>query len=334
MNTVTSQRVRLGIGLAVTAVFVYLLLKNITFADLAAAATQLERTTLVIGLGFLLLEYGVRVVRWWLMLRACVPHIPLVACVRPLLVSVAVNNVVPLRAGDALRVIGFREQLKAPAAQLIGTVIIERLLDVTILLLFFLAGLAALSDTRAFPLYNQIAAVLGCTALLCWIFLLTAGQWLHHLVRWVCRNRSIAGGGWAQSAEKHVIQFTTALALIRTPQRAFQLLAMSVVVWSCNGAIFVTIAHGLGYDGAAAGPWFTLATATLSTLVPSSPGHVGTFDYFAASGLMAYGASRAMATLFAFLVHAVLWLPTTAAGTIYALFPASKLRGTPRTESP
>ena len=62
------------------------------------------------------------------------------------------------------------------------------------------------------------------------------------------------------------------------------------------------------------GPWFSLAAGTLATAIPSAPGHVGTFDWFAAQGLEAYGASAEVAIAFALTVHAVLWVSSTAAG--------------------
>ena len=59
-----------------------------------------------------------------------------------------------------------------------------------------------------------------------------------------------------------------------------------------------------------------MATGTLATLLPSTPGYVGTFDYFAMLGLTAFGAARDVATAFALSVHAVLWAPTTIVGLV------------------
>ncbi len=61
---------------------------------------------------------------------------------------------------------------------------------------------------------------------------------------------------------------------------------------------------------------FALSTGALATLLPSSPGYVGTFDYFAILGITAYGASRAAAAAFALLVHFLLWLPPTVVGAL------------------
>jgi hypothetical protein len=97
------------------------------------------------------------------------------------------------------------------------------------------------------------------------------------------------------------------------------LFSLSLLVWVFEGAVFATVAFA--FDGGATplAPWFSLATATLATLLPSSPGYLGTFDYFAVLGMTSYGYSRESALAFALVVHALLWLPLTVLGIAYLL---------------
>ncbi|KPK48900.1 MAG: hypothetical protein AMS22_14540, partial [Thiotrichales bacterium SG8_50] len=67
---------------------------------------------------------------------------------------------------------------------------------------------------------------------------------------------------------------------------------------------------------------------TLATLIPSSPGYVGTFDYFAAQGIAAYGAAPEVSVAFALTVHAVLWAPLTAAGLVYLVLHGTRFWAT------
>jgi hypothetical protein len=90
--------------------------------------------------------------------------------------------------------------------------------------------------------------------------------------------------------------------------------------------MYAAVAWALHTAVAPAGPWFAMTTGTLATLIPSSPGYVGTFDYFAMLGLMAYGAARTAATAHALLVHVILWVPVTAAGGLSALLPGAGAR--------
>ncbi len=122
-------------------------------------------------------------------------------------------------------------------------------------------------------------------------------------------------------------QFFEALGALQSPVRALQLLALSVLAWALEGAMYASVAWSLHAGVAPFGPWFAASTGTLATLLPSSPGYVGTFDYFAMLGLIAYGANRSVAAAFALLVHLVLWVPVTLVGGIMLLGGSRRERG-------
>ena len=58
----------------------------------------------------------------------------------PMFASVAANNVLPFRAGDLLRTFGFNKRLSISSATSLTTLIVERLLD--LLMVIFFLGLA------------------------------------------------------------------------------------------------------------------------------------------------------------------------------------------------
>jgi hypothetical protein len=87
--------------------------------------------------------------------------------------------------------------------------------------------------------------------------------------------------------------------------------------------MYACVAWSLHVGGSVVAPWFAAATGTLATLIPSSPGYVGTFDYFAILGLTAFGAHRIAATAFAMVVHLMLWLPVTVVGAAFLVVPGA-----------
>jgi len=276
-------------------------------------------TSLAAAVLFLGVDYFVRVVRWWLMLRAGKPELRLRTCVWPLLASVAVNNVIPFRAGDALRVVGFRKQLDSPPARVLATLVAERILDLTVLLALFFLGVAGVRTGAIPPTYIHLCVAVACIGLLAWVVALLFARRLQTLLLRLCEHRALATRGWTQPAREHMQQFLGALAVLRTPVLTMNLFGLSMIAWTCEGGVFATIADGLGYSGSAFAPWFATAAGTLATLIPSSPGYVGTFDFFTMAALSAYGATGAIAGAFALLVHTVLWLPLTVAGLSYFL---------------
>lgn len=312
--------VRVVVGLSVTGCFVWLLAHQIRHAELRLALAQISPFALLLATALLAVGYTLRVVRWWAMLRVLDPQIPLRACVWPFLVSIATNNLMPLRAGDALRVVGFQSRLGAPAARVLGTLLIERLMDLLTLLGIFFVGLMGASEDSLPRGFANTAATLTAATMLSLVLLITCGVRLQALSSRLLSTSRIPAS-LARRAGRASHELFATLGLLRSPSLTAGLIVLSAGAWAFEGALFVTVARSLDISTAAAGPWFALASGTLATLLPSSPGHVGTFDYFAALGLTAYGANVASAAAFAIVVHVLLWVPLTAAGLLYFASP-------------
>jgi uncharacterized membrane protein YbhN (UPF0104 family) len=202
--------------------------------------------------------------------------------------------------------------------------VIERLLDLVTLLGLFFLGLKGVADGRIPDAVVSVAAWMaaaGATAV--FVILMFSGR-VERLVQWVSDCSVLTARGWSKLIRRQGLTFFGMLGVLRTPALALQLVALSLLAWTLEGAVFATVGHALGI-ATAMGPWFALATGTLGTLLPSSPGYVGTFDYLALLGLVAYGADRDLAAAFAFIVHVVLWLPLTLIGMIYFLRPGARL---------
>jgi len=316
---------RVAVGVAITCACLWLALRYVRVDGVTGVVRRVRWSWLAVALVALAAGYAARIYRWWWMLRLCNPAVTLRCCAWPLIVGFAVNNVVPFRAGDALRVVGFRGQLGTPAVRLLGSLLIERMLDLTILLAFLLAGVAGLSGSAIPIMYLRAVGLAGGAGVLGWALLLLMDERLESLLLRICRHEGLVVRGWNSAAERSIRQLFVALNIVRTPAGALRLLVLSAMVWGCEGGVFVAVAHGLHYEGRPFGPWFALATGSLSTLIPSAPGYVGTFDFLTISGLAAYGASAPVAAATAFIVHGVLWLPLTAAGVTYLLL--ARLRG-------
>lgn len=303
------------VGVLIAAAFMYLTLRRLEWSAIRDAWRSVAPAALVLGVLALAAGYTVRVVRWWWMLRVLDPALPLANCVRPFLASIAVNNTVPLRAGDFVRAFGFRGALRVPPAKVIGTLVVERVLDMFVLLALFFAGLVGVARGAVPAGFVAAGTVLFGLCLVGILTLVLAPRFVETLVARVLLG-PLAGRAWASRVHGAAEQFFGTLTQVLTRGRALQLLGLSLLGWALEGGLYAAVAWALHSGGGALGPWFALATGTLATLLPSSPGYVGTFDYFAILGLTAYGATRTAAAAFALLTHFLLWLPPTLVGAL------------------
>ncbi len=315
---------KLAVGCAATTGFAWLFAIELDVDSLGRAFAGLSALAIVLALACIAIGVAVRLVRWWWMLRALEPGLPVGACIRPFLASMAVNNVLPFRAGDMLRVVGFRRQLRSPATRTLGTLVIERALDVVVLSGFFFVCLLGLPND-ALPRGIVVAAIwlasAGAAAILASMLLLP----LFERFRWhLPGRRFLAARRWAGVVSRHGAHLIGALSLMRSLPRSLVLGVLSVAAWLCEGAAFAIVATALGADAKPLGPWLSLSAGSLATAIPSAPGYVGTFDYFAAQGLAAYGAAPETAAAFALTIHVLLWAPLTVVGLLLLLFHRSR----------
>lgn len=321
-------RLKLLVGIAVSAAALYFLFSGIRTEGLLQAASRLSVGGLLGAVLLLGCGYVLRVVRWWWMLRAFAPRLQLAHCFTPYLSSIALNNVLPLRAGDAIRTFGFRRQLGVPVTAVLGTVIIERLLDLAMLLALFFAGAARVPAASLPPGLAGGAAVLAFVSLTILVALPLAGPWLSRKLRDfgtsgdIGRKRNdvdhanATAQPWMAKLQAGARDLFNSFSLLRSVRSAAGLLPLTLLIWGFEGATFVAVSLDLSLKLGLAAPYFAMTTGTLATLLPSTPGYVGTFDYFTMLGLSAFDVSREVATAFSLSVHAVLWAPITAIGLV------------------
>lgn len=314
MNLVANRWFKLSIGIAVAAGFSWLLVRELDWAEMQRAFSALSLSAIPVALTLLAFGWSLRIVRWWWMLRALEPTVALSACIVPFLSAMAVNNVMPFRAGDVLRIVGFQYQLRSPALRVAGTMVIERLLDVAVLVgLFFLGLLALPGDTFPRGFVVGVTWLAGALALALVALLLFAPR-LGRVKKRLLESSFFASRRWLRIATRHIARLIEALSIVRSPKLLLVIVSLSIVSWVCEGAVFAILVAAFQIDTAPLAPWLSMAAGTLATTIPSTPGYVGTFDYFTAEGLAAYGVSAELAAAFALVVHVMLWLPVTVVG--------------------
>ena len=94
-----------------------------------------------------------------------------------------------------------------------------------------------------------------------------------------------------------------------------QLIFLSFVGWAGEFGAFYWCAISLDLNNALLGSTFSMLAATLSTLLPSAPGFMGTFHFFAAMGAEQANNSQIVAVTYAIVTHAMIW----SVGTFFGL---------------
>src|SRR5580698_5058211 len=147
-------------GLLISAFFLWYTFRGISFDHLLAL--RLVHPAWILGVvGFTFAGYSLRCVRWSQMVprrrRPIRAHF--LVCARVLMTSLAANNILPLRIGDIMRVFTYADDLNASPSVILSTVILEKLLDIFVLILLFVATVGRLATPHLRLIANISLAV-------------------------------------------------------------------------------------------------------------------------------------------------------------------------------
>ncbi len=305
-----SRTTKLFLGFGFTALFVYLIAEKLDWELVGESISRANWEWLILGLVSILVSAYFRIVRWWRILLVQAPTLTLKACVWPYLLGVWLNIAIPFRAGDFARAFGFREQLMSPASRILGLLVLERVLDLVAVFMVFLVGTLALTGSevipRAFTIMAVIFAVLAVAGLLGLILL---NKPIRKLVRWLSDLQSVRRYEFSRQLRVWMDHFFDGISTIRQPRVFLSVILLTAIMWTLEGFTYYTVALAVGAAEPPLAPWFAFSTATLATAIPSTPGFVGTFDYFAALGMSAFGVDWNTGTVFAVVAHIILVLP-------------------------
>jgi uncharacterized membrane protein YbhN (UPF0104 family) len=275
-------------ALGLTALFATLFVRTISWDELRAGLEGIPWTTVLLAVGAVLASLGFTALRWRYLLLAAGVDIRVPRLFAALTAGAAVNNVVPARGGDVVRV----KSVEARTSAVVGTLAAERLLDGFVLSLFIVFG-AAVSGGASLLLGVGIgltAATVAGMAVATW-----QPAWLARLPRW-------ARG------------FVSGLAVFRSPRLLVQALASSFALWLADVAMYASLAKAFGLHLSLAGAFLLEGIGNLALAVPATAAGVGTFDYLTLVGAKSVGLAGPGMAAYVLAVHAFVVVPATVLG--------------------
>jgi uncharacterized membrane protein YbhN (UPF0104 family) len=288
------KAVRISLLAASTAAGVVLFLVVAHPGRLVSSLGSLSLSSLLAAVGATMAGVMLGAIRWRGLLAARGVEAPAGRLFAALTIGSAVNNLVPARGGDAVRVESARQLTGASRLEIAGTMVSERILDAFVLGLLVVAG--------------ALAAGLG-------------GVFL-----WV--GIGVAGG----IAVVVVLlgRFAPAFAAFRSPAIVGPALAITLGIWFADVVMYGALAHGFGLDVSFATVLLLVGAGNLALAIPGAAAGLGSFELVTLAGAHGIGAGGPGLAAFVLAVHAVIVLPPTVTGLVLArvaLPKAFSLRG-------
>ncbi len=305
------------VGFALTGVFVALIVWRL---DVAALGQALQRANYLVVAPAALLTltgYLLRALRWRQLLR---PQgtLPFRWVFPVLMIGFMANNLLPARMGEFVRAYVLGQKTGLSKSLGLATVLLERVFDGLTLTFFLLL----LSLGFSLPGWGWevvvVASVVFLGALTGAVLLLTAEGAFRRLLRLLVGWLPAGVEAWAVGRTQ---SFTLGLRVLRDPWRLLGIVGLSLGVWTLEGLsylwILVGFQPGLPPGALPLAAFFVLVMVNLGIMLPSAPGYIGTFQFFAVLALGVFGVGRELALGVALVAHAMQYLLVTGLGLLF-----------------
>jgi glycosyltransferase 2 family protein len=306
------------LGLGVTVVLLWWVLKDVSWARVGQALAQAHYLWLLPAMVFTMLGYGVRSYRWKFLLMP-VKDIGTRSLFSATLIGFLANVVLPARLGELVRpyIIGRREGVSKTAS--LATIVVERVFDVTTLLACF-AAVVLFAPHGKFPEALRRAGVV--------VFLVNLAALGVLVLLQVYTSRVLAVARWALSPLPRKLSdrvagmlgaFAEGLGSLRNGHHLVLISLLSVAMWFTIVLSIWSTLMAMHLDPAP--PLYAsavlLVVISVGIMLPSAPGYFGPMQWACQVGLGIFGQDASTGFTYSCLYMVTQHLPVLAFGFYY-----------------
>jgi glycosyltransferase 2 family protein len=322
------------LGIAMSAAAVVVLFRAVDAADMWRRLRTADPAWFAAACVTTVAGYGVRAVRWGELL-AHKRRPSLSRLFSATMVGFLAINTLPARLGELVRAVALSRPERISTATVLGSVAVERVLDLAALGAFWSLSLAVapLPDWFRWSGYITLGVAAAVTALLWgihrssgWRLFSEEGALLRRLPERVRRKAGAA-----------IPAFGEGILAIARPGVLGRSAALTAFMWVVNAAVFLMTGWALRLDLPIWAPLLLAFVVCVGIMVPSSPGFVGVMEGACVVGLGLVGIGGAEALAYGVLYHATQLLPLIVLGSWYALrehLGSEVLHGVPEAADP
>lgn len=321
----------------------YLALRGVDFTEVGHALRDADYRWLLPLVAIVLVSHWLRAWRWKILLEALppedagapVPSVSVKTAFYSVMIGYMVNYAAP-RLGEVARSANLAKQEDLSFGSVFGTVVVERILDVLVLVaglasVFFLLfdRLAIVQDLFITPIRDQLGVgpALGLLGLV-----LAVGVLVLLIFRQALRNEdSRIRTLWHERLRPVFDSFKDGLATLLRARRRLALVTSTVAMWICYLLMsylpFVMLGMAHTYGISLLDAWSIMLLGAIGIAVPS-PGGTGSFHYITIETLVhLFAVDQSAAATYAVVTHAAQLVLYVLVGSICIVLQGSSFGG-------
>jgi uncharacterized protein (TIRG00374 family) len=308
---------RTGLGGLISLVMLYFAFRGLSLEAMGALLERVDYRWVAAAMLGYAADLTLRTLRWHYLLGG-IGRIGRAEVGEALVVGYAWNNLLPARLGELVRADYLKQRFGLGRSAVLGSIMVERLMDLVTVVACLTLGLWLLPKSdhaQSTALLDRMAdlAVLIAVLVLAALILILRG---HIPFRRFLPAR----------LDALIADLATGLEALRRSIGAFPVL-LDLALWSLETATILAMVAATGVTLAPAEALVLIGAASLSTLVPTAPGFLGSYQLIFALCLELFGKPRMAGIVAATLIQVFLLGTLTLVGLgIHAIRSVQRLR--------
>jgi glycosyltransferase 2 family protein len=314
---------KLWLGLLISAVSIYLALRNVDIIMLGEVISRCSLYYLLLAVLIHVLQLVIRAWRWRILLGP-IKRTGFSNRILSVVIGFAANCLLPARLGEFVRAdqLGQREQISR--SSVFATIVVERLADGFTLLLVLMIGLLYVEFPENMDAVSAGLKSAGILLFISYVMIIVfffGFRLKPDLYMIILGKMLFFLPDSMRSRITDVVQkFGRGLEPVRGLYGWGILIFYSLLLWSLSIFQIKFIEHSIGLSLPVIAAFLVLSMASFGVMIPSAPGYIGAFHLAVLYGFMFFGVSREEGLSAAILYHASFFFPTILIGIIAYIY--------------
>ncbi|MCZ7568471.1 MAG: flippase-like domain-containing protein [Ardenticatenaceae bacterium] len=299
-----ASAIRLLLGLTLSALCLWLGLREVSLADLRATARGLDWWSVLLATALVALAPAMRAYRWQILFRP--RRARYLSLLEAVLVGHMVNIAAPGRFGEVARLYLVGRSTGHPAGLIAGTVAVEKLLEIVGLVSFSLIVGPLLPLP---PTVRASLVVLSLSATLILLLGLLSARFKEQLDALVTRVLGIKDSTATRWLRVQIAHVLSSLDVLRRGGDTLLVLAWTWLVWGLGAGVNWLAMRAMHLELPWTAAFVVLVTLQVGVALPSAPGKVGVFQALCLFALGLYGVPTSTAFSYGVLLYGIVFGP-------------------------
>jgi glycosyltransferase 2 family protein len=306
-----NKKLKIALGLIISISLIFYLFYKIDIRGVKNALWEFDFRVLLVLLLIYIAGMILRSLRWQLLIRQR-EKVDNILVFKALVFGYMINNLLPAKVGELARAEYLKRKKGISRSFILGTIFIERLSDLSIVMILFAFSLLFSKTSQAVFIHNQWIIYFLAMVMVLSVYFMFRPRFINRLIGFLPPTVK-------PRIEQIIISFTESIQFVNDKRLLSGVSFLTVLIWGLTLSSAYSILWGLGVILPIHAYFFLITAGVFGMVIPSTSGGIGVYHAISTAALLLFNVPPEKALAFALISHAFDFFPSILMGVILFL---------------